>query len=442
MQWDHLAEENCQKLFAAWLQLLSLSVPLQLANKHRPHPRAVDASDFTTGAHNVCSIVTFEDGMRVAVRFPILGRSRFRTEKTRDEVSILMFLARKTRVPVPIVLGAGRWGLGPYIVTTFIEGTLLSKRLGDPASSPSLNPDISNSSLERVYRQMAQVMLELSKPVFRQIGALVNDSGQWKVFKRPLTLNMNELLRVGNIPPAKFTQERFDTAAEYFEELATQQFLHLQYQRNDSVEDERDCQEKYIARWLFRKIAQSIQTEPGPFHLCCDDFRPSNVLVSDDFTITGVIDWEYTYVAPAEFTYVAPWWLLFESPEIWDLDQFLARYKPRLQLFLQILRRCEDDQIDKRTLKDSQRLSDRMARSMETGLFWFCLAARKAYMFDDIYWAFLDSKYFGRGSLEDRLSLLSRDERDEMDRFVQAKMQQAVEKRLDEHLTYDEFVDL
>lgn len=63
-------------------------------------------------------------------------------------------------------------------------------------------------------------------------------------------------------------------------------------------------------------------------------------------------------------------------------------------------------------------------------------------MFDDIYWAFLDSKYFGRGSLEDRLSLLSRDERDEMDRFVQAKMQQAAEKRLDEHLTYDEFVDL
>lgn len=117
---------------------------------------------------------------------------------------------------------------------------------------------------------------------------------------------MNELLRVGNIPPSKFTQERFDTAAKYFEGLATQQLLHLQYQRNDAVEDERDCQEKYIARWLFRKIAQSIQTEPGPFHLCCDDFRPSNVLVSDDFTITGVIDWEYTYVAPVEFTHVAP----------------------------------------------------------------------------------------------------------------------------------------
>lgn len=73
---------------------------------------------------------------------------------------------------------------------------------------------------------------------------------------------------------------------------------------------------KYIARCLFRKIAREIQTESGPFHLYCDDLHPSNVLITEpDFMISGVIDWEFTYVAPAEFTYAAPWWLLFESPE-------------------------------------------------------------------------------------------------------------------------------
>lgn len=48
--------------------------------------------------------------------------------------------------------------------------------------------------------------------------------------------------------------------------------------------------------------------------------------------ISGVIDWEFTYVATAEFTYAAPWWLLFESPVEWesDLNAFLARYRPRL----------------------------------------------------------------------------------------------------------------
>jgi Phosphotransferase enzyme family. len=108
---------------------------------------------------------------------------------------------------------------------------------------------------------------------------------------------------------------------------------------------------KYIARCLFRKIAQDIQIDQrGPFHLYCDDLRPSNVLVSGpNLTTTGVIDWEFTYVAPAEFTYTAPWWLLFESPETWesDLNAFLHRYTPRLEIFLTILRSCENEQIQK-----------------------------------------------------------------------------------------------
>ncbi|OAX78785.1 hypothetical protein ACJ72_06905 [Emergomyces africanus] len=438
MNWDHLAEESSQKLFASWLKLLSPAVPLTLAGQHRPGHQAIEASSFTTGAFNICCTVTFEDEFRVVVRFPILGRSRFRTEKTRDEVSVMDFLSRQTQVPVPIVLGAGRWGCGPYVVTTFIEGTLLSKQLRDPF--------IDLSALEIAYRGMADIMLELSKPTFPSIGALECKSGEWQVTKRPMTLNMNELVRVGNFPPAKFTRKIFPTAAEYFEELATQQLLHIQYQRNDAVEDEHDARKRYIARCLFRKIARDIQWEPGPFHLWCDDFCPSNVLVSEsDLTITGVIDWEFTYVAPTEFTCTAPWWLLFERPEAWEsnLNDFLARYTPRLQFFLKILRACEDRQLRNGVLTDSQRLSDRMECSLDCGRFWFCLATRRSFMFDDIYWTFLDEKHFGRlNSLDDRLSLLSQDELDGLDGFVRMKMQQVVEKRLDEHLTFDELVDL
>lgn len=93
-------------------------------------------------------------------------------------------------------------------------------------------------------------------------------------------------------------------------------------------------------------------------------------------------------------------------------------------------------------MKNSQRLSDRMAQSMENGLFWFCLAARKSFMFDDIYWRFLDHKHFGQGSFEDRLTLLSQEELDGLDSLVSVKMQQAGDNLLDTHLSYDEFVDL
>jgi hypothetical protein len=165
--------------------------------------------------------------------------------------------------------------------------------------------------------------------------------------------------------------------------------------------------------------------------------------LESDLKVTGVIDWEYTYVAPAEFTYSAPWWLLFESPEAWDLGNFMDRYRPRLELFLNVLRVQEDEQIREGSLRESQRLSDKMALSIESGLFWFCLAARKSFMFDDIYWKFLDERYFGPfGSLDGRLSLLSQDERDQMEDFVRAKRQQAEERKLDEHQTFDEVFDL
>ncbi|WEW59414.1 hypothetical protein PRK78_004886 [Emydomyces testavorans] len=449
MDWDHLAEEKSQHLFVRWLQLLSRespALPLKLASQHYSASRPVEASDFVTGSYNICSVVTFEDGFRVIVRFPILGRSRFRTEKSRDEIAIMQFLRRQTKLPVPVVLGGGRWGLGPYIVTTFLEGKPLSKRLQDSTRELCKSDPDALNNVQKAYYAMSRILLELAKPTFSTIGTLQLESGIWRVSKRPLTLNMNELVRVGNLPPRIFTDKTFPTASEYFQELATQQLLHLQYQRNDAIDDVDDCRKKYIARCLFRKIAQGIDTIPGPFHLYCDDLRPSNVLVSEaDFMISGVIDWEFTYVAPAEFTFTAPWWLLFESPEAWesDLNAFLDRYLPRLHIFLKVLRDCEDRQIRKGSMDESQRLSDQMALSVENGLFWFCLAARKSFMFDDIYWSFLDEKHFGPlHCLDERLSLLSQQEQIELDDFVQKKMQQVAEKRLGQHLTFDEIVDL
>ncbi|KAF4511737.1 hypothetical protein G6O67_003509 [Ophiocordyceps sinensis] len=449
MDWDHLAEEQSQRLFASWLRILSKAspaLPLRLAQKHRPEAEAREASSPVTGSFNICTIVTFDDGFKAIVRFPILGRSRFRVEKTNDELLVMQYLTPRTSIPIPKILGAGAWDCGTYIVSTFVEGTLLSKCLPHPTGQSSgLSPYVSSSELSRAYRAMADIMLELHRLPFPRIGAIANISGQWKVGKRPLTLNMNELVRVGNYPPGDFTQSSFQTASEYFQELARQQYLHLQYQRNDAITDKHDCRKMYIARCLFRKIAKHIPTKKGPFRLYCDDFRPANVIVSSDFTVKAVIDWEFTYIAPVEFSHAAPWWLLFESPEAWesDLSQFLHRYRPRLELFLTEMKACEDERIRSGILEESERLSEPMARSMTNGMFWLCLAARKSFMFDDIYWAFLDEKFFGPlGTLEDRLSLLSDEERNGLDGFVELKMQQKSECSLDEHLTLDEIMDL
>lgn len=205
-----------------------------------------------------------------------------------------------------------------------------------------------------------------------------------------------------------------------------------------------------MARPLFRKIVPGILREHryGPFRLYCDDFRPSNVLIDlQNLHITGVVDWEFTYAAPTEFTYIAPWWLLLQSPEDWesDLQEFLERFMPRLRLFLEALRECEDERAKEEdgVPADSQRLSSRMERSVDTGLFWVCLAAKYSSLFDEIYWTFLDEMYHGPfTSIKDRIELLSEEERHGLDELVRTKMEHIAEGPPELYYTVDDLMDL
>lgn len=152
----------------------------------------------------------------------------------------------------------------------------------------------------------------------------------------------------------------------------------------------------------------------------------------------GVIDWKYCYAAPAELTYCPPWWLLLAHPDDWtsgDLGSFFGQYLPRCKLFLEALRNEENGMIQRSRISESERLSNKMAQSLEKGHFWFCLAATSSFGFDDIYWKFIDPLYYGDfSSVEDRLRLLSFDEQEGLEAFVELKMQQAKEPELDEHL--------
>lgn len=232
--------------------------------------------------------------------YPSWDGALIRVEKTSDELLVIGFITPRTQIPTAQILSTGMWECGPYIVSVHVEGVQLSKCLKDP---------ISNVNPGQAYRGMADMLLGPYKLQSPRIGAIGYNGGNWKVTKRPLTFNMNEIVRVGNFPPKRFVEGSFQNASEYFQELANHQFLHLKHQRNNAFKDEHDCRKKYIARCLFLKITREIRTEKGPFRLYCDDFRPSNVLVASesDVPIKAIIDWEFTYIAPVEFFHAAPW---------------------------------------------------------------------------------------------------------------------------------------
>ncbi|KAJ5106556.1 hypothetical protein N7456_003231 [Penicillium angulare] len=451
MCFDDVAWERSEAIQAAWIhELFKEDTLMAIGNFILRHRKGVpvELCDPKAGAFNVCFRMKFEDGGSAIIRFPKPGATMFPEEKVRVEVDMIRYIHQNTTVPVPFILHWGTkeespLGLGPFIIMEYIDHVMdLTDALITPELSirdrPILDPNIDNTKLELLYGQVADILLQLSKLQLPRIGSLVQiDNFTWEVSQRPLSYSTNELVRLGTLPRPRLPQkkETFQSAPAYLNKLADLQLEHLTYQRNDAVDSADDCRRKYVARLLFRKLAREGQfttpsTNLGPFHIWCDDLRPSNVLLNENLQIVGVVDWEFTYAAPVEFSHAPPWWLLLEQPEYWPdgLEAWTKMYDSRLQNFLKVLRRQEDVAIDRGILEDEQRLSRPMQQSWERGDFWVMYAARKTFAFDAVFWKKLDGRFFGPAtSTEDerwkeRIDLLSEDERAEMEKIVEKKM--------------------
>ncbi|GFF84066.1 hypothetical protein IFM47457_06350 [Aspergillus lentulus] len=135
---------------------------------------------------------------------------------------------------------------------------------------------------------------------------------------------MNELVRLGGLPRSKLPSidTTCNTAPSYFEAFADLNIEHLIHQRNDAVESAADYRRKFEARQIS---VSSPGTSDSPIHRSRTGLSDSGAMIDDRLmyyskricSIVGVVDWEFTYAAPADFPYAPPCWLLIEKPEFW-----------------------------------------------------------------------------------------------------------------------------
>ncbi|KAJ5198247.1 uncharacterized protein N7498_007364 [Penicillium cinerascens] len=402
-----------------------------------------------TGGFNTCFKMMFTNNSGAVIRFPLPGHVMFPEEKVRNEVSVMQFLLEKTSDRIPITVPSIlRWAetkespsdLSPFIIMDYIHhkgdmGDLLEKPGRQGGQRPVLNPDLKPVRLEVLYIKLANIVLSLSTLSLSRIGSLdKNDDSTWEVSRRPLSYFMNETVQLGTLPRSNLPTTTYDNASSYFEALAELHILHLRSQRNEAnIEADAeadvladvladDFRRKFVARFLFRKLVrdqeqrkQWISYDDGPFPVWCDDLRPENVLVDEAENIAGVVDWEFTYTAPVEFAYAPPWWLLLKKPEDWPegLDDWCTEYEKALQVFLEAMRKCEDEAIQKKQLVEGQRLSSRMRASWQSGD--------------------LDYRFYGPTTYEDdnicdvwrkRLHLLEPEEQELVEVYVDLKLKE------------------
>ncbi|EGX95148.1 Protein kinase-like domain [Cordyceps militaris CM01] len=453
---DDVAFEASERTEEEWRKLMVQESTLMAIGrfivKHRGGGTPTLLSILKAGSFNAQFRMEFQDGGSAVIRFPKAGTTMFPEEKIQNEVATMKLIQEKTTIPVPFIL---HWGsreesplqLGPFIIMEYVKHhTDMGQALNIPGRSlqdpPYLDPNINPAKLEKLYRQVADILLQLSRLQFPAIGAFEEtDDCTWEVTQRPLSMFMNELIRLGSFPRAKLPESTFQASPDYFERLAQLHLDHLTYQRNDAVESEEDGKRKFIARHLFYNLARektlsSAMHSSGPFRLWCDDLRPSNILLDEDLQIVAVVDLEFSYAAPVEFSFAPPWWLILEQPEYWPygLDDWEKIFQRRLPTFLKAMAASEDAAIASGMLCEDQRLSQHMRESWDNGDFWVMYAARKNFAFDDIFWRRLYPRFFGPGVPEDawkeRLEMLDVGDLEKMETLVARKMKERETREL------------
>jgi hypothetical protein len=419
MDFDDIRLAQFEQLKQDWVKLCSTSSAgiCALANAHRKRDDCLLRS-MHCGSFNFSFRLHWDDGGEDwLIRFPLPGKSMFLDEKVRREAVLMKYLAQNTQIPVPRVISYGAsddnpTGLGPFILMTWVEGRKMSEVLRKHSADTKedvLDPDIDPQTLQILYEQMAEIMVELWNLDFTCIGSLGYDEagGTWSIDGRPLTLEMNELIRTCGLPNDCIPNRTYRSSTDYIFSLLELQSTHLERQRN-SVYDSVDCREKYACRHLIKAVALNFVSRTdnyGPFKLFSDDLCPGNVLVDEHYKVTGVIDWEFCYAAPSQLAGSVPWWLLLQRPHrlIIELgtDAFFEAYLPKAEIFLQAV---ELKEKAKGIFSAEGGLSARMRQSLQSKSTWFTLACRMVSSVDLLYWDLLDEFCWGpRSSVAERV---------------------------------------
>ncbi|CAH0049078.1 unnamed protein product [Clonostachys solani] len=472
---DDLAWERSDEAADAWeISLHKSEIYRAIAGlilKYRPGD-AVELHRPIRGGYNAVYRLEYKNGSSAVMRVPI--KVKFPEEKVKYEVTTMRFIAANTTIPVPKIYFAGTAdenpiGLGPFIIMEYVEHKCtMSEALRDPSLGPDephvIDPNIPDQKLRFLYRQMADILLQLSQFKFDQIGSLVQDEqGNFSASGRPLIQNMNSIIEFTDAPPQSLPSKPYSNSEDWYKALADMHLLQYTFQHNDAVKennDEQSVYDAYVGRQLFRNLATDgrLTTGLGPqvrktedvqydFRLYSEDLRPSNVLIDENLKVVAVLDWEFAYSAPAQFSFDPPWWLLLTSPECWAgaYVPFSKAYEPKLETFLSILREEEEDEGGKRRRSQprvagchsagvvasptEESLSSRMRKSWETNTWMINYAARNSWNFEFLFWRFLDPEFFGPGNESAdhhaRLSLLSEPQRRMMREFVVIKLEES-----------------
>ena len=315
------------------------------------------------GGRHLIRILTFEDGVRwiARLRLPkiLCGDESVCSDSDEEsnllverEIACLTIVLERTSTPVPKVYGhikAGQIGVGASVIFMEYLAGNVALDLCFNSIPPQFKP--------KFFYQMALAQVSTAAEIYMLICGLNRAQTHVSTILFPMigsvTRRADGKYDVGPLPGIGGP---FETASDFFRAwAATAKFPHSREHIMSVCGDLGDDISKSTAEIPSRlsEMADQICSngDRGPFPLVHVDYGHNNIVVTPDYDIMGVIDWEHAFAAPWQTvdypltgratprSMDAPW---NYGPDGAPLDPDLqTRYKERME-YLSCVRAAEE----------------------------------------------------------------------------------------------------
>ena len=251
------------------------------------------------GSRNLVLEVAFSNSTYWIVRIRLPGvdnDTEDEVEKAmRSEVATMHLVQEKTSIPVATVFGYGTkqenlFGY-PYMFMSVLPGRHLKSNFGS---------SVPKKHQAKVAEQFAQILHQLNtRMTFDMIGRIwCGESGN----EAPSITSFNTIGACGD-EIVTYPIGPFSTSLEYFYALRQHENAAVRAGIQQGILGQDDEETWYTACRVFEQSLSPLvlmERMSGPYPLKHMDLHYNNILLDDDFNITGVVDWTGSQTVPRE----------------------------------------------------------------------------------------------------------------------------------------------
>jgi serine/threonine protein kinase len=250
---------------------------------------SINLTRFATGFNNVVLELAFSYNIYWIARIPYRTINDNTKTSLLSEIATMKIVRQRTSIPIPWIFGfemsVDEPFEYPYILMEYLGGRTLDNNLAF---------SIPQQYHAKVAKQFANVFAELQSLTFSRIGRL------WcgETTDQPL-----EIISMG----WHHSPGPLEASLEYF-------YNQRQGENREIVALHPNNADWLTACWVLKTALAHIviaDRARGPFPLCHLDLHYGNLLLDDEYNLTGVIDWDNAQAAPIEQLSVSPELVIF-----------------------------------------------------------------------------------------------------------------------------------